>query len=109
MQGNKPPDGDGPSRDATGKLLPGHTANPSGRSKIAKELRMYMAEFTRSHIDAITKIASNEAVEARDRLKAYMWLAEQVIGKPSQAITDEDGNPLRIGVVILPSAESDGD
>jgi hypothetical protein len=36
------------------------------------------------------------------RLKAATALLDRLYGKPAQAITGDEGKPLRIGVVVLP-------
>lgn len=36
------------------------------------------------------------------RVKAANALLDRVFGKPTQSLTDEDGSPMRFGLVILP-------
>lgn len=104
--GNKPPE-DSRQRDEKGRLLPGNTANPSGRSAIAKQMREYMAGFTKECIDGILAIARDEKNEPKDRTAAYRWVAEQVVGKPAQSLTDAEGNPLSLGLIFLPPTKTD--
>lgn len=89
---------------------PGQSGNPSGRPKIANELRAYIAgpngEKTKADIDAIRSIAEDPKQEGMVRLKARTWLAEQIVGKASQPITGEDGSPIQVmGVDLLPMLE----
>jgi hypothetical protein len=61
-----------------------------------------MAGFTRECIDGLLTIARDEQnVEPKDRITAYKWLAEQVIGKPNMTITGEDGGPIRVDAEAL--------
>lgn len=94
--------GDPGNRDKTGKFGPGNKANPSGRPRIAHDLRMYMAEKTREDIDAIRCMAETDE-DSGIRLKARCWLAEQVIGKAALTVADSDGNAMPIGIMFLPS------
>jgi hypothetical protein len=76
-----------PKRDARGRLLPGFTANPSGRPAIIKEVR----ELAREHVpDAIKRLAElvnspNETIA----LAAIDQLLNRVYGKPVQAVESE--------------------
>lgn len=40
--------------------------------------------------------------DGRVRIQAANSLLDRLYGKPTQALTDEDGKALRIGVVVLP-------
>jgi hypothetical protein len=76
-----------PKRDARGRLLPGFTANPSGRPAIIKEVR----ELARAHVPAaIERLAElvnspNETIA----LAAIDQLLNRVYGKPVQAVENE--------------------
>jgi hypothetical protein len=91
---------------------PGQSGNPSGWSKLSRELRMYIAgaegEGTREDIDGIRELA-RKAKSEFVRLQARTWLAEQVVGKSSQPLTfeDEAGNKLNVGIIVLPAERSD--
>jgi hypothetical protein len=41
--------------------------------------------------------------DGRTRIQAANSLLDRLYGKPSQAITDDEGGPLRVGVYILPA------
>jgi hypothetical protein len=87
---------------------PGQSGNPTGGSKLSRELREYIAGGTQEDIDHIRKLAR----KAKSEMVQYMastWLAEQVIGKAKQPLTDSEGKDLRVGIVILPSERSDSE
>jgi hypothetical protein len=86
---------------------PGESGNPAGGSKLARELREYIAGRTKEDIDAIRLLAETAESE-KVRLQARTWLAEQVIGKASQPLTDAAGNLLRtVGIIIMPAERND--
>jgi hypothetical protein len=93
---------------------PGQSGNPSGWTKLSRELRMYIAGAegagTREDIDGIRELARNARSEFV-KLQARTWLAEQVVGKSSQPLTleDEDGNKLKVGIIVLPAERGDDD
>jgi hypothetical protein len=73
-----------PQRDERGRLLPGFTANPSGRPAIIKEVR----ELAREHVPAaITRLV--ELMNSKNEgtaLAAIAQLLDRVYGKPPQAV-----------------------
>lgn len=90
-------------RRGIGKPFPkGVSGNPGGRSAEREELRRYLREsFGRGAIEGIARMAglvegavacSNQKV----RLAAYRWLADQSIGKATQALSGPDGEPLNL-------------
>jgi hypothetical protein len=76
---------------------PGVSGNPGGRSPereaLRREAQNYLATQGLKHIKAIEDIAENAASE-KVSLSARIWLAEQFVGKATQAITGADGAPL---------------
>src|SRR4051794_4368144 len=87
----------GAARDASGKLLPGHTANPSGRPKIWREFQDAMRERSPKAVEAIDRaLRSDEPGErqwAAEKVLAYAW------GRPPQRLQvggDEDAPPLTV-------------
>lgn len=76
---------------------PGYCPNPGGISKERKALvtavKEYMAKRCKENVDAIFDLAEN-ADSSKVRLSARIWLAEQVLGKAVQAVSDPEGNPL---------------
>ena len=53
-----------------------------------------MATFTKECVDKIREIANDVGVEPKDRLAAYRWLAEHVLGKATQPISGPEGGPI---------------
>ena len=91
-----------PGRDARGRLLPGHTANPGGRPR---GLSRYVRELTRDGrtlAEFFHRIFRGEDVDGQtpsfqDRLKAAEWLADRGFGRPTQPLSgDEDRPPLQM-------------
>lgn len=103
-QQNRPP----VERDAKGRITKG-TPNPGGRPKRIKEI---LAEFgdpdkLRQLRDRLMELAHDG--DGRVAVAAIKEWHDRAYGKPSQALTGEDGQPLKFGVVMLPAAEVDGD
>jgi hypothetical protein len=94
---------------------PGQSGNPSGWSRLSKELRMYIAGVegagTKEDIDGIRQLARTAKSEYV-RLTARQWLAEQVVGKSTQALrlVDEEGNETgSVFVIAMPAPRVDDD
>lgn len=73
-----------PERDDRGRLLPGHTANPSGRPRVVEEIK----ELARAHVPAaFAKIcALVDSDDERTALAAATEILNRAYGKPTQAI-----------------------
>lgn len=41
------------------------------------------------------------------RIKAAIALLDRGYGRPAQAVTGEDGGPVKVGVIILPAEQSE--
>jgi hypothetical protein len=90
-QGNKSPDA--PLRDEQGRLLPGSTANPSGRPKLVREFQQALRDRCYDKaLDAIT--ACLDDPDGKIRMSAVKEVFDRLFGKASQAITGADGAPL---------------
>jgi len=102
-----------PSRDAHGRLLPGHTANPNGRPK-RKTFREFFTEEEEQ--DFINKLKTS------DKPEIWMKIAEQLFGKPRQLVGlegSEEGQPVvfsiakelveKNGISLASSAETDSE
>jgi hypothetical protein len=74
--------------------------NAGGRPRMSDEMREMLKAATPKAIK--TLIDCLDEPDGRVRIQAANSLLDRLYGKPSQAITDEDGKPLRIGVVVLP-------
>lgn len=89
-----------------------------------------MPEAVREMLEAATPKAAKRLIDALDaertivvgsgdaahevslvdhemRTKAANHIMDRIYGKPAQALTGEDGSPLRVGVVILPAEDED--
>lgn len=79
-------------------FVKGQSGNPGGKSlereALRREAQQYLAETGMKNIRAIERLAET-AKSAKVRLDARLWLAEQFIGKPTQAISGPDGGPIR--------------
>src|SRR3954447_16800963 len=89
---NKP---DALARDAAGKILPGHSGNPTGRPKIWREFQEAMRERSPQAVAIVDRaLKSRDAEERRwaaEKVLAYAW------GRPPQRVqvgADEDSPPL---------------
>lgn len=73
----------------------GQSGNPKGRSKIADEVRALAAQYSREAIETIIAIMQMDE-DNKTRLLAANALLDRAVGKPSQAITGEDGAAIKI-------------
>ena len=81
------------------RFKPGQSGNPGGKSAEREELRRYCTSaYTKNSIDGIARLAGvteeKGAKSEKVRLDALIWLAEQGVGKATQAVTGENGAPL---------------
>ena len=86
-----------PRRDREGRLMPGSTANPSGRPKVWREFQEAMRERSP---EAVRRI--DEALGSPDPA-LYQWAAEKVLayawGRPPQRVQvggDEESPPAAV-------------
>lgn len=87
-------------RDDSGHFLPGNKEG-NGRPRMDPEIRELLRGAGREVIEKLLilmRSAQSEKVQAQ----CANSLADRIWGKAPQAITDEDGNPLRLGLVLLP-------
>lgn len=80
-----------------------------GKTKDAVEKLIQCLEAERAIVVGNGKDAHTEMVPDYDlQLKAANAILDRAYGKPAVALTDGDGGPLRMGLVMLP-AESSGE
>lgn len=83
------------TRGADGKWLPGSTPNPGGRPAVIRQFR----ELARGHapqaLKAVVDILTNSTND-HVRLKAAELILDRAFGRPTVAITGEDGGPLKV-------------
>lgn len=91
-----------PARDARGRLLPGHTANPSGAPKGLAEVAQLAREHT---IDAIKALAQNLNDESGAvRNAAAQTLLDRGWGRAKEIVevtTEGEDNPLLLALVAI--------
>jgi|SRR5688572_21914238 len=94
-----------------GGAKPGEARNPSGRPKGAVKFRLYAEKKTKtgkSLINFWLETYQNAQAPYKDRLKASELLAGYAFGKPTQAVTGEDGAPIQIQVENKSQVDSEG-
>lgn len=97
-------------RDERGLFLPGGgSLNPGGRPKALRELQESIRAKTPQLIDRLFDIALHGKPGNPTTVRAAEVLLERGYGKAPVTITDEDGNKMRVGIVILPATKGDGD
>jgi hypothetical protein len=96
------------SRDGSGRFPPGTSGNPGGKSKdreaLRREVQNYLAEKCKTHVIAIEALADG-AENEKVQLSARIWLAEQFLGKATQAISGPGGGPVALDLSRLSPEE----
>lgn len=91
---------------ATGKgYLPGKSGNPDGRPAVAKLVKDLCRSNDRGTVEDVIRELYGMALSPKQsliKLEAVKYIIDRVAGKPTQAIAGEDGEPLKVGLVILP-------
>lgn len=83
---------------------PGQSGNPGGKSLERERLRKLIADkYGESSIEGIGELATNARSE-KVKLAALQWLAEQTVGKAVQAISGENGEPIKLDIISLVGA-----
>lgn len=103
---------------ATGRFAPGNKTG--GRSRLSPEVREMLRAATVPAVQALLdalkahsgKDANGDVIPDHDiRVKAANALLDRGIGKAVQAVSigleDEDGNAMRLGVVLLPATSAE--
>jgi hypothetical protein len=84
----------------------GKSGNPSGRPKGHGEMRELARDYTTHAIFRLVDML--RAPDGNTVVKAAVALLDRGWGKPAQSVTNDDGKPLRVGLVILPAETNDG-
>jgi len=92
-------------RDEHGRITKG-TPNPGGRPKKLKEFRAKLEQEFYEEAFAVMRecLASSDG---KVRIAALKELWDRMWGKAPQAVTNEDGTPLRMGLIFLPPIKPD--
>lgn len=90
-----------PPSDKPWQFKKGESGNPGGKSPERERLRRYIVDaYGQESIDGIAELA-RAAKSSTVRLDAWIWLAEQTVGKASQPITGEDGGPVKVDIPAI--------
>ncbi len=100
MSDTKDPSGTEIERTAGGRFAVGNKGGPGGRKAMPPNIRCMLEDAS----EKATKVLI-DGLDAEDydtRLKAATIIHERLYGKPAQAVVNEDGTPIRIGIMLLP-------
>jgi len=75
---------DAPQRDASGRLLPGHTANPGGRPKVQRELQAILEECGPKAAEKVKALI--DSPDEKVALAAARDVLDRILGRAPQAI-----------------------
>lgn len=81
----------------------GQSGNPGGRPLVLEEVRKLAASYSVEAMQTVYELMM-KSPEDRTRLAAASLMLDRAFGKPSQAITGDDGGAIKIqhsGVEIL--------
>lgn len=81
--------------------MPGHSGNPSGRPKLVREYQQWIKEnaWDRAKAALLACLADEDG---RVRMAAIKEINDRMLGKATQTLASENGEPLSIGLVMLP-------
>lgn len=85
---------------------PGQSGNPGGRPKKLEELTVPIGQWTAEFLDRAHHIVMNG--EHKDSVAMLRVLWAYRYGSPAQVVTDEAGNPVRMGILVMPQETDAG-
>lgn len=94
------------NRSVSGKFKVGYSGNPGGRPKKLEELSEPIGKWTPEFLQRLYDIAMNG--EHKDSTAAIKLMWGYRYGNPAQVVTDGDGNPAQIGILIMPAEDAGG-
>jgi len=86
----------------------GQSGNPSGRSKIAKEVQIAAAKHCPKAIETLARLLTTSRSE-KVRLDAAKELLDRGAGKPIQTLASDEDNPVSFGAVFVIPDNGRGD
>jgi len=86
----------------------GQSGNPSGRSKIAKEVQLAAAKHCPKAIETLARLLTTSRSE-KVRLDAAKELLDRGAGKPIQTLASDEDNPVSFGAVFVIPDNGRGD
>lgn len=101
---------------ATGRFSAGNPGGPGGRRRMPEaELTMLGEAWPKAvrrlieGLDAVKYVGmmAREVPDWKERRETACEIRDTLYGKPSQAITDADGGPVRMGLIFLPQVKPD--
>lgn len=106
-----------PARDAHGRLLPGQSGNPSGKSKADVALIRAIADaFQPAEVVMMVRSAWESAVarnSPRAKLEIAEFIADRIAGKPKQYVSMTKGSPAEwldaLAGMQLGTSDNDGE
>jgi hypothetical protein len=91
---SKPAEGS-PTRDAKGRLLPGHSGNPGGVPKWVREVRAELEEGSKDAADLLRRVVKDEDAFLGVRVMAAKVILEFSLPKPKVEVkVDAPPSPL---------------
>lgn len=82
------------------QFQPGQSGNPSGRTRIDRELRELAGQHTEACIARLAQIAGDDRIRPEACLIAIGMLLDRAHGKVQPAVTESDGENEPIEVTI---------
>lgn len=86
-------------RSNAGKFQPGRSGNPGGRPKEHAEVKEMARAHTEQAIATLAKWMLSD--EPKAAIAAATALLDRAWGKPTQAISGEDGKPIDINLSVV--------
>jgi hypothetical protein len=78
---------------------PGQSGNPSGRSRAADELRKALEQDAPHARQRLRELLDSD--DESIALRAAEFVIDHVKGRPTQAVTGEDGGPVQIDLGVV--------
>jgi hypothetical protein len=93
------------ARLSDGRWVSGVSPNPGGRPKLVGEIGDLARQYTEVAIETLVSIAKDGKQEA-SRVSAAIALLDRGWGRPTQAVTSEDGQALVVHITRFSDGEA---